>query len=282
MSTEQNATDLLVHHLRQQEHRGTKTVWLTEDAKERLGNFSPPERVSAPVKVPIEVASPPAAATTPISDPAPGALPLEERHAALRAIKADVASCPRCKAAEGLRDTMVFAVGNAAADLMVVGEAPGNDEEAQQEPFVGKAGQLLTKIIQTMGLGRGDIYISNICKYRPRLPNQTTQNRKPTMEEMDLCLPFIRREVEVVQPKVIVALGATAAEGLLDMAVPVARMRSKFHDYQGIPTMVTYHPSYLLRNEALSERRKVWEDMLMVMEELGMPVSEKQRGFFKG
>lgn len=182
---------------------------------------------------------------------------------------------------DSLRQTMVFAVGSPDADLMFVGEAPGAEEEKLQEPFVGPAGQLLTKIIGVMGLERSGVYISNICKFRPALPNQTNNNRKPTAAEMASCLPFVKAEIEVVRPKVIVALGGTATEGLLGIEeAKVGAMRSRFHDLDGVPVMVTYHPSYLLRNQTLTERRKVWEDLLMVMERLGLPISDKQRSFF--
>ncbi|NNC89461.1 MAG: uracil-DNA glycosylase, partial [Akkermansiaceae bacterium] len=182
-----------------------------------------------------------------------------------------------------LRDTMVFATGSPEADLMLVGEAPGFEEERRREPFVGKAGQKLDQILKAMGLDRGGVYISNICKFRPAMKGQTTNNRKPTREEMDACLPFVRAEIGIVQPKCIVALGATAAQGLLESSEGVGRLRGSWHTFENIPLRVTYHPSYLLHNDtAKEEKRKVWEDMLTVMEKLGMPVSEKQRGFFGG
>lgn len=183
-----------------------------------------------------------------------------------------------------LREKMVFSTGNPAADIMLVGEAPGYEEERRQEPFVGRAGQKLDQILSAMGLARGEVYISNICKFRPALKNQTTNNRKPTPEEMKACLPFVQAEIGIVQPKCIVALGGTAAEGLLDYEnQPVGRMRGSWHKFENIPVRVTYHPSYLLHNDsAVSEKRKVWEDMLSVLEFLGMPISEKQRGFFSG
>lgn len=179
-----------------------------------------------------------------------------------------------------LRQTMVFSVGDPEADVMLVGEAPGYDEERLREPFVGKAGQKLNDILRAMGMERKQTYISNIVKFRPAMPNQTTNNRKPTKEEMDSCMPLIEQEVKIVQPKVIVALGGTAAQALLACDHPVSRMRGSFHEYQGIPLRVTYHPSYILHNETTSEKRKLWEDMLEVMSFLKMPISEKQRSFF--
>ncbi len=179
-----------------------------------------------------------------------------------------------------LRDTMVFSVGNLNAEIMFIGEAPGSEEERQREPFVGPAGQLLTKIIQAMGLQRESVYISNIVKYRPAMPNQRTGNRKPTPEEMQACLPYIMAEIEIVNPKVIVAAGATAMAGLTGSDASVGRSRGQVRSWNGRPFIVTYHPSYLLHNQAISERRKVWEDMLLAMEVLQMPISEKQRQFF--
>jgi DNA polymerase len=166
---------------------------------------------------------------------------------------------------------------------MFVGEAPGYDEERLGEPFVGKAGQLLDKIIAAMGLKRSDVYISNIVKWRPGTSgsgDQGTANRKPTAEEMEAAKPYVLEEIAIIQPRTIVALGATAAAGLLGDESPVGSLRSKFHDLGGTPVMVTYHPSYLLRSGSNADKRKVWEDLLMVMDHLGMPVSEKQRGFF--
>lgn len=179
-----------------------------------------------------------------------------------------------------LRETMVFSTGNPEADLMLVGEAPGYQEEQQREPFVGPAGQKLNDILKAMGLPRGTVYISNIVKFRPATPGQTTNNRKPTLEEMASCMSFVRAEVEIVKPRCIVALGGTAAEGLLGLAGSVSAMRGRWHEFNGIPVRVTYHPSYLLRSTSVRDKRAVWEDMLEVMEKLGMPISDKQRSFF--
>lgn len=173
-----------------------------------------------------------------------------------------------------LRDTMVFATGNPHTKLMLIGEAPGYYEEVQQEPFVGRAGEKLNQILRAMGLSRDMVYISNIVKFRPALPNQRTNNRAPTPEEIEACLPIIMHEIRVIQPKMIVALGGTAAVGLLGEQGSVSSMRGRFHDLNGIPVRVTYHPSYLLRSDSPREKRKVWEDMLAVMERLDMPISE--------
>ena len=177
---------------------------------------------------------------------------------------------------------VVFGVGSLDADIFFCGEAPGADEEEQGEPFVGKAGQLLTKIIGAMGLQREDVYIGNIMNWRPEMPNMAVGNRPPSTEEMAFCLPYLQAQLAIVQPKVIVALGATAVKGLLGDS-PKLRMRDlrgNWHSFAETPLMVTYHPSYLLRNDTLQTKRAVWEDMLLVMEKIGLPISEKQRGFF--
>ncbi|HEX5791104.1 MAG TPA: uracil-DNA glycosylase, partial [Luteolibacter sp.] len=180
-----------------------------------------------------------------------------------------------------LRDTMVFATGNPNAQIMFIGEAPGHEEERQREPFVGPAGGKLNDILKAMGLTREDVYISNIVKFRPALPNQTTNNRKPNAEEMACLLPFVQEEIRVVQPSCIICLGGTAAEGLLDLSGTVGSMRGRWHQWENIPARVTYHPSYLLQSgDNLKVKREVWEDMLAVMEKIGMEITDKQRGFF--
>lgn len=228
---------------------------------------------SAPVVSTVVSTAPPATEIR-----ATGNTPVE-KIASLEEIARD---WPTTKALGTLRDTLVFSCGNPEADLMLVGEAPGYHEEQKAEPFVGPAGSKLDQILKAMGLKRDEIYLSNVCKFRPATKNQTTNNRKPSKEELECSLPFLRAEIDVVKPKVIIALGGSAAEGLLGKAAPVGQLREAWHQFQGIPLRVTFHPSYLLRQEeGLGEKRKVWEDMLAAMEKLGLPISEKQRGFFK-
>jgi DNA polymerase len=186
----------------------------------------------------------------------------------------------KCANLVSSRKHVVFGVGNINAELMFIGEAPGADEDEQGEPFVGKAGQLLTKMIQTMGLSRETVYIANILKCRPDTPGQSAGNRKPTPEEMQTCIPYLHEQIDLIGPKVIVALGATAVEGLLGKTIGISRLRGQWRTYRGIPLMPTYHPAYLLRNQALSEKRRVWEDMLQVMQKLGMSLSERQKNYF--
>jgi DNA polymerase len=164
---------------------------------------------------------------------------------------------------------------------MFIGEAPGADEDARGEPFVGRAGQLLTKIIAAMGFSRADVYIANVLKCRPDMPRGSSGNRPPTPTEMQTCLPYLAEQIDIIQPKVMVALGATAVEGLLGTRGTMREMRGKWHSHRETPLMITYHPSYLLRNQAPSEKRKVWEDMLQVLERIGRPITEKQRNYFR-
>ena len=203
-----------------------------------------------------------------------------DKVAAFAALRERALACVKCAHLASSRKNVAFGVGSIDAQLMFVGEAPGADEDEQGEPFVGKAGQLLTKIIQATGLSRADVYIANILKCRPDTPGQTAGNRKPTSDEMATCIPYLHEQIDLIRPKVIVALGATAVDGLLGKTLGITKLRGTWKTYRGTPLMPTYHPAYLLRNQAMSEKRKVWEDMLAVMEKLEMPISEKQRRFF--
>src|SRR5947208_11256176 len=198
----------------------------------------------------------------------------------LTAIRERVRSCTKCEHLACSRTQTVFGVGNPDADLMFIGEAPGVDEDQQGEPFVGRAGQLLTKIIKAMNFAREDVYIANILKCRPDMPSGSFGNRAPTPTEMQTCRPYLVEQIDVIQPKVLVALGAVAVEGLLGVRGTMRELRGRWHAYNGIPLMITYHPAYLLRNQAPSEKRKVWEDMLKVLERLEQPITEKQRNYF--
>jgi DNA polymerase len=198
----------------------------------------------------------------------------------LERLRVRALGCQQCAHLVRTRTQVVYGVGNPEAKLMFVGEAPGADEDEQGEPFVGKAGQLLTKMIQAMGLERDQIYIGNVLKCRPDMPEGSIGNRKPTADEMKTCIPYLHAQIKIIQPKVLVALGATAVEGLLHEKTPISKLRGRLMDFHGIPLMPTYHPSYLLRNQSVAEKRKVWEDLLIVMEALQLPISEKQKGYF--
>ena len=195
-------------------------------------------------------------------------------------LRTKVLACTKCPHLVAFRHSVVFGVGNPHAELMFVGEAPGADEDMQGEPFVGRAGDLLTKIIQTMGYQRSDVFIANVLKCRPDIPPGTPGNRQPTPTEKATCLPYLRQQIDLIQPKIVVALGATAMRGLFGKEEPMKQMRGRWHLFGSIPVMATFHPSYLLRNQALSLKRQVWEDMLQVLERLAHPISERQKNYF--
>jgi uracil-DNA glycosylase len=203
-----------------------------------------------------------------------------EKADLLAAVRERVGACTKCAHLACTRTQTVFGVGNPDADLMFIGEAPGADEDQQGEPFVGRAGQLLTRILKAMNFAREDVYIANILKCRPDMPAGSFGNRPPTPTEMQTCRPYLMEQIEIIQPSVLVALGAVAVEGLLGTRATMRELRGRWHTYNSIPLMITYHPAYLLRNQAPSEKRKVWEDMLEVMERLKRPISERQRHYF--
>lgn len=220
--------------------------------------------------------------TAPALPPAPTVeLPDGDKETRWKTLREQVVHCETCTRMVKPGKQVVFGVGNLDADLFFCGEAPGSEEEVQGEPFVGPAGQLLTKVIEAMGLSREEVYIGNIMNWRPDT-DTGFGNRPPTGEEMAFCLPYLKAQLEIVQPQVIVALGATAVKGLqgLDKNPRMGDLRGNWKAYEGIPLMVTYHPSYLLRNQSKKRKREVWEDMLQVMEKISLPISEKQRGYF--
>jgi uracil-DNA glycosylase family 4 len=187
--------------------------------------------------------------------------------ATLEMLRAEIGDCQRCKLAPHRR-TLVFGVGNPKARLVFVGEAPGADEDARGEPFVGRAGQLLTEIItKGMRLRREDVYICNVIKCRP------PGNRNPEPDEVASCEPFLQRQLEIIAPEVVVALGKFAVQTLLRSKAPITQIRGRWFDYHGIMLMPTFHPAYLLRNPA--DKRLVWEDVQKVMRVLGLPVPAK-------
>lgn len=281
--------DATIQHLEGLQASGVRHIAVSPETLRALAQPAPRNAPSPtpfpnvqPLPAPASVKAQPS--VLPVETPAvhsalrtpPSALKKSAAFADLRQRALNCIKCPNLAAA---RKHVVFGVGNIDAELMFVGEAPGADEDEQAEPFVGKAGQLLTKIIETMGLQRGDVYIGNILKCRPDMPPGSTGNRKPTPEEMQTCIPYLHEQIDLIRPKVLVALGGTAMEGLLNLS-GITKLRGHWHTYRGIPLMPTFHPSFLLRNQSLAEKRRVWEDMLQVMEKLGMPISEKQRKFF--
>jgi len=209
-------------------------------------------------------------------------------RAGLRALFEEISSEASLLCNGTLFDTVVYSSGNPMADILFVGESPGEEEEIHRKPFVGPAGEKLIAILKAMGLRRQDVYLTNLLKRRAKINDgkfQQSRNRSPDPAEMEAYLPYLKREVNLVNPKVIVALGSTAAEGLLEKGASIASLRGCLHAFEGYPLVVTYHPSYLLRMEkGINEKkakRAVWEDILSVMELLNMPISEKQRSYFQ-
>ena len=296
--------DATIQHLEGLKSRGVRHVAVTPETLRALAQPVRPAmaaglkaqapavapRTFAPTNTPAKAAPTarqvPVAPAAPalVSTPAPAIVRTSvtpaEKAAAFAALRERALACVKCPNLATSRKNVVFGVGNIDAQLMFVGEAPGADEDAQGEPFVGAAGQLLTKIITATGLSRADVYIANILKCRPDTPGETSGNRKPTPTEMTTCIPYLHEQIDLIRPKVIMALGATAVEGLLGKTIGITKLRGNWQTYRDTPLMPTYHPAYLLRNQAMSEKRRVWEDMLAVMEKLGMPISEKQRNFF--
>jgi DNA polymerase len=250
-----------------------------------------PEPASAPARPAAAAAPAPRAAPAPnpaaISVPPPVVtLPPGDKAARWAALRELVLADPVCAAKVRPGKKIVVGVGNLDASIMFIGEAPGAEEEVQGEPFVGPAGQLLNRMISGMALARSDVYIGNIMNWRPDMPvgedGVQTGNRPPTDSEMAHCLPYLQAQIEVVAPKLLVALGATAAKALLGPKSfgALGEVRGKWHDFGGRPLMVTYHPSYILRNPTNRTKRLIWEDLLKVMERANLPISDKQRGFF--
>ncbi len=296
--------DATIQHLENLKSRGVRHVAVTSEVLKALQSpiekpraNAPVSNPRAPISAPLEKTVAPKIISTAIpsatSEPsaignrqsaitAPSVIrhSSSEKAAAIAALRERALACVKCPNLAASRKNVVFGVGNVDAQVMFVGEAPGADEDEKGEPFVGAAGQLLTKIIQATGLSRADVYIANILKCRPDTPGETSGNRKPTAAEMATCIPYLHEQIDLIQPRVIVALGATAVEGLLGKTVGITKLRGNWQEYRGTPLMPTYHPAYLLRNQAMSEKRRVWEDMLAVMGKLEMPISEKQQNYF--
>lgn len=301
------ALEALQGELQRLKAEGVRTVNVSADALEVLkqaavqctvapSEESPAPAFAAPAAIPPQSsrapaprggppAIPPGIAPIPAT-PAVVKLPEGDKKARWQALQDLLLNDPVCLAHVRPGKRVVLGVGSLDARIFFCGEAPGADEEVQGEPFVGPAGQLLTKMIQGMGLSRGEVYIGNIMNWRPEMPVEANGeqygNRPPSTEEMHYCLPYLRAQLEVVRPEIIVALGKTAAEGLLGAGSfkTLGEIRSRWHDFGGWPVMVTYHPSYILRNPTNASKRAIWEDLLRVMERASLPISEKQRRYF--
>lgn len=304
-----HALQALTDELRRLKGAGVKTVAVSDEAVAALrrvvsgraatgvrtgnldtvrGEMPAPARESEPAAREAPPAwTPPARIAPPAVPAAPVvALPDGDKAARWAALRAAVVNDPNCRANVRPGRKVVLGVGTLDARIMFVGEAPGAEEELQGEPFVGPAGQLLTRMIQAMGLKRADVYIGNIMNWRPQLPTvegrEQVGNRPPSEDEMRYCLPYLRAQIEIVAPEVLVALGSTAAQGLLGFGAfkALGEVRGRWHTFAGRPLMITYHPSYILRNQSNRSKRMIWEDLLKVMERAALPITEKQRGFF--
>lgn len=233
-------------------------------------NVAPALSMSAPVVQPrseVSAVMAPIAVATSVADPE-GALRAPNEARSLDVLAAEVRACTRCGLCRQ-RKQAVFARGTGSSGICFVGEGPGADEDAQGLPFVGKAGQLLDRMIEAMGLGRDEVYVCNVVKCRP------PDNRKPEPDEMAACLPYLNEQLELIAPRVIIALGATAVQGLLGTNEGIMRMRGKWKSYRGrIDVMPTFHPAYLLRTPAA--KREVWEDLQEVLRRLGRSVPQRR------
>lgn len=239
----------------------------------------PPRRIERPAPPP-SATSAPAFASSLFGEPELPAehVPPEERPARLAALAAEVAACTLCPHLASTRTQTVFGEGSIAPRLMFIGEGPGADEDRTGRPFVGKAGILLTDMItKGMGLRREDVYIANVVKSRPLNtdPGRTSDNRPPTPEEIGHCLPYLERQIAILRPEFLCLLGKTPASTLLETALPMNRLRGRWHSYRGIPTVVTWHPAYLLRTP--SAKKETWDDLQMLMKRMGLKAPERPR-----
>lgn len=253
----------LLRHLRWAQARGERGLPPPRPVVPPTGAFDaapPPKAPEAAPEVgteaPLAPPSPTASVEAPLAPP-PAKAPVEP----LVTLRQEIGDCQRCKLCRGRRN-LVFGEGNPRARLVFVGEGPGAEEDAQGRPFVGAAGQLLTKMIEAMGLRREEVYICNVIKCRP------PGNRNPEPDEIDACSPFLSRQIEAIAPEAIVTLGKFAAQTLLGSQEPISRLRGRWHRYQGIPLLPTFHPAYLLRSP--QEKRKAWADLQEVMRRLGL------------
>ncbi|MBM3888997.1 MAG: uracil-DNA glycosylase [Verrucomicrobia bacterium] len=295
MSDFREALDATIGYLESLKRAGVTHVSVRHETLEALSRPVAPPAERAPASTQYAIRNTPAAAPKPqpIVTPSPMAETQDmfaerirytgaTRAEKMASLREQALVCVKCKHLAETRTQVVFGVGNPEAAVMFVGEAPGADEDAQGEPFVGRAGQLLTKIIETMGFKRAEVYIGNVLKCRPSMPAGQSGNRAPTDAEMKTCLPWLQAQIEIIQPKVIVALGAVALRGLIpELSAGITRLRGRWLLYRGVPLMPTYHPAYVLRAYTLENRRAIWEDMLQVLEKLGRPITPKMRNYFK-
>ena len=272
--------DATIGHLESLKQRGVRYVDASPESLSRLARPATQKTTATPLGQATPTLIPQRPDEPSVYDSPK--LSAADKESAMAKLRDEALACTLCEHLVATRTQVVFGVGTVHADLMLIGEAPGLDEDKEGEPFVGAAGQLLTKIIEATGLDRDKVYIANILKCRPDTPGKVYGNRKPRPEEMETCFPWVKRQIEIIQPRVMVALGGTAVEGLLGkMPSGITRLRGNWQAYRGVPVMPTFHPSYLLRNQSWVIKRHVWEDMMKVMDRLNMPISDKQRGYFQ-
>ncbi|MCX8494581.1 MAG: uracil-DNA glycosylase [Akkermansiaceae bacterium] len=290
--------DALLEFLQAEQARGVTHVHLDEAARVSLreiflrskGGQAPPQRQSPP--------EPPAASLAPPTKLAEDSLDHEEdapvvaaatelvvgggtRAEKLESLKRQAKNWAPGKALGSLLDVMVFSEGNPDARIMLVGDAARHHDVREGKPFAGPAGQKLNDILKAMGLTREEVYISNLVKFRPSAPRQSTNDRMPNAGEIAAFLPFLRAEIRIIRPTCVIALGEKAAEGLLGLTDSVANLRGQWHELEGTAVRVTYHPSHLMQSGGDQQtKRQIWEDMLAVMEKIDLPISPKQQGYF--
>ncbi len=281
----------LVKYLESEKEKGRSHVLLDADARQVLRHLASRSNAKQrdKAKAPSATPSPSIKKIMPAPDKVeiidlPGPDPISPslpKHEQLAQLEHQLRGWLTGNFPQSLRQTLVFTSGSPDGRVMLIGEAPGHEEEKALRPFEGAAGKKLDKILEAMGLNRDEVYVTNLVKFRPATPRQTTNNRKPSPAEVAAFMPVIREEIRIVRPQCIVALGATPLEALLQTDSTVSSMRGSWHEFDGIPVRVTYHPSYLLQSgESPAVKRMIWEDMLAVMEKIGMEISAKQRGYF--
>lgn len=275
---EDHTISLLVPAPRRSTAKNADTSTETTNPPAQVGDLRDLANEAPKAETPQPVAQ---KASPPVPEPPLVQLPEGDAETQLAALKEQILNCKVCNEHLSEDGQVVFGSGSPDADIFFCGEAPGADEARAGEPFVGKPGQLLSKIITTMGLSRERIYLANALNWRPE-HDKPYGNRPPTIEEIKFCLPYLQAQIEIVRPKVIVALGNTAVSSLLgaDPSRKLGAVRGTWSSFADIPLMITFHPSYLLRSDTLKTKRMVWEDMLQVMEKCELEISDKQRGFF--
>lgn len=261
---------------------GDATLQLLAGARSSAAPARPTPTVVPEIIKPAAVAKAVEAAPVSAFPPPPEFdLPEDGPAGQMQWLRQTVLDCPVCREHLGASGKVVFGEGNEQADLFFCGEAPGEEEARSGRPFVGKAGQLLDKILSAMGLSREKVYMADILKWQPG-HDKPIGTPPPTVEEIAFCLPYLKAQIRIVCPKVVIALGNTAVSGLLgpDPDRRMSSIRGTWQEFDGIPLMATFHPSYLLRRDDSSTKRQVWEDMMQVMEKTGLSISEKQRSYF--